>query len=183
MAVSSGPELAQLIAHELRWKLVERLGRSDFRVTELVEWLGERQNLVSYHLGLLRSAGVVAERRSSADGRDVYYSLDLARLEASMSGMASSLHPALRVVARAGEDEERSPKSAPLARVLFLCTANSARSQLAEALLRDLSCGSIAVQSAGSRPESVHPLALAVFGRARHSGRWPAVEELVRIRR
>jgi ArsR family transcriptional regulator, arsenate/arsenite/antimonite-responsive transcriptional repressor / arsenate reductase (thioredoxin) len=155
--------VAQLIAHDLRWKLLERLGDGDFRVSELVEWVGERQNLVSYHLGLLRSGGLVTERRSSADGRDVYYALDLTRLEASISGMASSLHPALRVAAGAKEDEELSPKSAPLARILFLCTANSARSQMAEALLRNLSRGSIAVQSAGSRPESVHPRALAAL--------------------
>ena len=159
----SGSEVAQLLAHDLRWKLVERLGRSDFRVGELVEWVGERQNLVSYHLALLRSAGLLTERRSSADGRDIYYSLDLARLETSIGGMASSLNPALRVVTGAKEDEERSAKSIPLARVLFLCTANSARSQMAEALLRDLSRGTIEVQSAGSRPISIHPVALAVL--------------------
>jgi arsenate reductase len=47
-------------------------------------------------------------------------------------------------------------------RVLFLCTENAARSQIAEALLRDLSKGTIEVMSAGSRPaQHVHPLALA----------------------
>lgn len=45
-------------------------------------------------------------------------------------------------------------------RVLFLCTANSARSQMAEALLRDMSKGTIEVFSAGSRPAAeVHPMA------------------------
>ena len=45
-------------------------------------------------------------------------------------------------------------------RVLFLCTGNSARSQMAEALLRHLSKNSIDVFSAGSEPQpEVHPLA------------------------
>jgi protein-tyrosine-phosphatase len=45
-------------------------------------------------------------------------------------------------------------------RVLFLCTGNSARSQMGEALLRHMSRGEIEVVSAGSRPRpEVHPMA------------------------
>jgi arsenate reductase len=45
-------------------------------------------------------------------------------------------------------------------RVLILCTGNSARSQMAEGLLRTLSGGAIVVESAGTAPSQVHPLAI-----------------------
>jgi arsenate reductase len=44
--------------------------------------------------------------------------------------------------------------------LLFLCVANSARSQLAEGIARRLAGDSLIVQSAGSSPSRVHPLAL-----------------------
>jgi arsenate reductase len=49
------------------------------------------------------------------------------------------------------------------ARVLILCTGNSARSQMAEGLLRSLGGGAIDVCSAGTRPGSVRPEAIAVM--------------------
>lgn len=51
-------------------------------------------------------------------------------------------------------------------RVLFLCTANSARSQMAEAILRHLSHGQIHVASAGSAPAvEIHPMACLALGK------------------
>ena len=46
--------------------------------------------------------------------------------------------------------------------VLFLCVANSARSQMAEGLARKLLGDRVRVQSAGSRPSRVHPFAVEV---------------------
>ena len=54
-------------------------------------------------------------------------------------------------------------------RVLFLCTGNAARSQIAEALLRQLSHGRAEVFSAGSAPrQSVHPVARELLERKYH---------------
>ena len=50
-------------------------------------------------------------------------------------------------------------------RVLFLCTHNSARSQMAEAILRHLGGERLAVESAGTEATRVHPLAIEVMAR------------------
>ena len=51
----------------------------------------------------------------------------------------------------------------PTPRILFLCVANSARSQLAEAIARDALGPEASVQSAGSDPGTVHPFAIEVL--------------------
>ncbi|MDW8155368.1 MAG: arsenate reductase ArsC [Armatimonadota bacterium] len=48
-------------------------------------------------------------------------------------------------------------------RVLFLCTGNSARSQMAEGWMRHLSGGAVEAASAGTEPKGLHPLAVRVM--------------------
>jgi ArsR family transcriptional regulator, arsenate/arsenite/antimonite-responsive transcriptional repressor / arsenate reductase (thioredoxin) len=64
------PPFIRLADHPLRWRLLTELAASDRRVHELVERLRQPQNLVSYHLRLLRDGGLVTARRSSHDRRD-----------------------------------------------------------------------------------------------------------------
>lgn len=148
------PPFVQLASHELRWRLLRELAHSDRRVRELSTTIGEPHNLVSYHLGKLREAGLVTMRRSNADGRDVYYHLDLARCADFLAGTAAALHPALH------RGDTGTTKPAHLARVAFLCTGNSARSPMAAALLRHRAGDTVTVTSAGSHPKPLHPLAI-----------------------
>ncbi len=144
-----------MLAHELRWKLIIHLSQTDLRVQELVALLNEPQNLVSYHLKQLRAAQLVAERRSTADARDIYHSLDLAQLQASYAQVGLALHPALIRTEQLADTALALPN--PPLRILFLCTENSARSQMAEGILRTLGGEAIQVFSAGTAPSGVHP--------------------------
>jgi ArsR family transcriptional regulator, arsenate/arsenite/antimonite-responsive transcriptional repressor / arsenate reductase (thioredoxin) len=150
----------QLVADPLRWQLIGELAQSDLRVAELAQRLGKAQNLVSYHLGELRAAGLVSARRSSADGRDSYYRLDLRRMGERFVAAGSAVHPALQLM-------PRRPAARPVRRsrprVLFLCTGNSARSQMAAALLEARTGGAVDARSAGSHPKALHPHAVRVM--------------------
>jgi thioredoxin type arsenate reductase len=156
------PSFLKLLAHEMRWKILVLLARSDYCVQEIVRLLDRPQNLVSYHLRRLYDQHLVAERRSTADARDIYYSLDLDTLRTLYVAAADSLHPALSTRATA-QEEKASPIPGKQVRVLFLCTENSARSQMAEGLLRHLGRGQIEVYSAGSQPSHLHPTAVQVL--------------------
>jgi protein-tyrosine-phosphatase/DNA-binding transcriptional ArsR family regulator len=156
------PTFVRLTAHPVRWRLLRELVGSDRAVRELTELVDEPQSLVSYHLRQLRDAGLVSARRSTADGRDTYYAVDLASCQRELQVAGGGLHPALALA-------PLSPDFAPVERsrlhrsVLFLCTGNSARSQIAQALLEHMSGGAIEAASAGSHPKPLHPNAVRVM--------------------
>ena len=163
--MASAPlDFLRLAAHPMRWELLSALAESDQRVRELVARVCQPQNLVSYHLRLLRDGGLVTAGRSSFDGRDSYYHLDLDRCADGLAGTGATLHPALRFdVAAPTLPAARSRSRSPS--VLFVCTGNSARSPVAEALLRHHVGDRVTVTSAGTRPkDAVHPDAVRVVG-------------------
>jgi protein-tyrosine-phosphatase/DNA-binding transcriptional ArsR family regulator len=151
------PAFLQLAGHPVRWQLLNQLAASDRPVRELTALVGRPQNLVSYHLRALRTAGLVTSRRSSADGRDSYYSVDLGRCGELLRATGTALHPGLDA---APADPLTSGVDVS---VLFLCTGNGSRSQIAEGLLRDMTDGAADVASAGSRPKPVHPNSVRVL--------------------
>ncbi|MFI7452432.1 ArsR family transcriptional regulator [Nonomuraea sp. NPDC049714] len=154
------PAFVRLAAHPLRWRLLTELAASDYRVRELVHLLGQPQNLISYHLRLLRGGGLVTAHRSSFDARDTYYHLDLERCAQALTAAGLALHPALR----ADPAPPPSTTAELQPRVLFMCTGNSARSPIAEALLRHRTGGHVRVTSAGSHPKPrIHPQAVRVL--------------------
>lgn len=125
----------------VRLAVVDLLTGSDRSPHELQQQLDVPSNLLAHHLDVLESVGLVVRGRSSGDGRRRYVHLQLDALD--------TLTPRPAVGAQAA---------------LFICTANSARSQLAAALWTSI-VGRPA-SSAGTHPaERVHPGAVAAAKR------------------
>lgn len=159
-------EFLQVLAHDLRWRTVCALARSDHKVQELVRLLDQPYNLVSYHLRRLREIRLIREHRGTLDARDVYYSLDLTKLRMLYAATGDAIHPVVGHDYAAGETapagKERTQPARPV-RVLFLCTHNSARSQMAEGIMRHIAGVNIEVASAGSEVTRVHPDAVVIM--------------------
>jgi ArsR family transcriptional regulator, arsenate/arsenite/antimonite-responsive transcriptional repressor / arsenate reductase (thioredoxin) len=126
-----------------RLQIVDLLTLGDLSPTEIAVALGMNSNLVSHHLNVLETVGMVARSRSEADKRRSYVHLTASALADLIPGRT-----------------ERAQ------RVVFVCTANSARSQLAAALWGTRS--SIPATSAGTRPAE-HIASGAVATAERHS--------------
>jgi len=124
-----------------RLTIVDALVAGDASPGEIAERLGLPSNLVAHHLKVLHDAGMVARNRSEGDTRRTY----------------------IRLVPEALAAVNLAPL-APVERVVFVCTHNSARSQLAAALWADRS--TVPTASAGTEPaHSIHPRATAVARR------------------
>ncbi len=129
------------LADPARLTITDTLLAGDASPSELATMLAMPSNLLAHHLHVLEQAGVIARRRSEGDRRRTY----------------------LRLIPGA-LDPLAAPSPRPARRVLFVCTANSARSHLAAALWRRAS--SIPAVSAGTHPgPAIEPGAIAAARR------------------
>lgn len=126
-----------------RLAVVDALAWGDRSPRELQDQFGLASNLLAHHVKVLENAGIVVRRRSEGDRRRSYLQLVPGSLESLVS----------------------APGAGPaVSRIVFVCTANSARSQLAAALWRRAS--RVPVSSAGTHPsDRVDPGAVAVARR------------------
>jgi arsenate reductase len=85
---------------------------------------------------------------------------DLDRLDSELTDLETTIEAA----GRAANSSERTGASADPIRVLFVCSGNSARSQMAEALLDEFGGSAFAAFSAGTDPRPVNPETVAVLG-------------------
>jgi ArsR family transcriptional regulator, arsenate/arsenite/antimonite-responsive transcriptional repressor / arsenate reductase (thioredoxin) len=131
------------LADPARLQITDTLLAGDASPSELAAMLGMPSNLLAHHLHVLEQAGVITRRRSEGDRRRTYLQL--------VPGPLDSLV---------------SPPARPARRVLFVCTANSARSHLAAALWRRAS--TVPAASAGTHPAAaIEPGAIAAATRHR----------------
>lgn len=134
----------------MRLRIVDTLQLGDAAPSELSAALGVPSNLLAFHLRALEAAGLITRHRSEGDGRRTYLRLT----KAALAGLGAQ------------------PLRAPT-RVVFVCTANSARSHLAAALWRQAS--PIPTASAGTHPAAqIDPGAAAAA--QRHGLSLPAVQ-------
>jgi len=137
-ALVSRARVHAALGEPARLAIVDRLVLGDASPSELGRDLGLPSNLLAHHVKLLEQAGVVERSRSEGDHRRTYLRLQ--------PGALSGLGPAGARVA---------------SRVVFVCTRNSARSQLAAALWTRHS--PVPSASAGTAPAArVHPRAVAI---------------------
>lgn len=136
------------LADPARLRIVDVLGAGDASPGELRSHLGLSSNLLAHHLKVLEQAAVVSRHRSHADKRRTYLRLHRERLAGLLPAAAQDI------------------AATSVARVVFVCTANSARSQLAAALWRQAS--PIPVASGGTRPG--HAIAPGAVSAARRHG-------------
>jgi protein-tyrosine-phosphatase/DNA-binding transcriptional ArsR family regulator len=136
LSIESRARVHAALGDPNRLAIVDGLAIGDASPGEISSRLAMPSNLVAHHVNVLAEAGVVDRVRSEHDRRRSYLRLN--------PGVMTML---------------RQPSMDPPKRVVFVCTHNSARSQLAAARFAELS--TIPVTSAGTQPATrIHPRAV-----------------------
>lgn len=150
------------------FRLLMRFAPRGVRPTEIASALGLKQNTLSHHLSDLAACGLVQADRQ---GRSLFYSVNLDVTEDLIGFLALDVgraRPDLLGPLLASAADLRHPPDGRF-KVLFLCSRNSARSIMAEVLLRDLGGNRFVAHSAGVSPgPAPHPMVLEVLARHGH---------------
>ncbi|MGH7527869.1 MAG: ArsR/SmtB family transcription factor [Gemmatimonadales bacterium] len=95
-ALANVARLFQALSDETRLSILDLLGHGERCVCDLQDALGAAQSRLSFHLKVLREAGLVSDRK---DGRWSYYAIDRERVEEA-AGFLQQLEPSRSRVAR-----------------------------------------------------------------------------------
>jgi len=142
MDVDERAAVHRALGDPARLAIVDALGLGERSPSELLTLLGVSSNLLAHHVAALERTGIVRRTRSAGDRRRTYLGL--------VPGALDSLVPA---------------PVRDAARVVFVCTENSARSQLAAGLWNGASVVSATSAAAGRVPAEVAGTTLAPFQR------------------
>lgn len=149
------------------FRLLMRHAPQGVRPTEIAAALDLKQNTLSHHLSDLERAGLI---RSTRAGRSLFYAVDLEQAGRLVTYLADDCcrgRPDICAPLFTPRAMRHHQQGTDMFNVLFICTSNSARSILAEALLNDLGKGRFKAYSAGTQPRGEpHPRALGLLRQA-----------------